>query len=224
VCICPWLTDDTRVDYFSTNGSTLRFLRPTIDTFEQGRPLLIPDPARVSYWRNKIEALGKGLYIGFCWRSMVMTGSRRKYFSPLDHWAPVIRQPGAIFVNLQYGDCQDEIAYFAENHGVTIHNFNEINLKDDLDDLAALGRALDLLISAPTASGAITAATGTEMWVPAIAGYSWTQFGTDHFPLHPKSRSFWPANYGDWTEVMEKIAAALEKRVAGHREESWTRP
>jgi len=214
VRICPWLNDETKVDYFSTNGSTLRFLRPTPESVEQDRPLFIPDPARVAYWRQKIEALGNGLYVGFCWRSMVMTGSRRKYFSPLDYWVPVLKQPGAVFINLQYGDCGDELAYFAETHGITIHNFSEIDLKNDLDDLAALGGALDLVISAPTASGAITAATGTEIWIPAI-GYSWTQLGTDHFPLHPRSRSFWPERYGDWPSVMATMAEALEAHIGG---------
>ena len=216
VRICPWLNDETKVDYFSTNGSTLRFLRPTAESFNTGRPLLIPDPARVAYWRRKIEALGSGLYVGFCWRSMVMTGSRRKYFCPLDDWAPVLKQPGVIFVNLQYGECKDELAHFAERLGVTVHNFSEIDLKDDLDDLAALGRALDLVISAPTASGAISAATGVEAWFP-LTGYAWTQLGTDHFPFYPKSRAFWPERYGDWPAVMNKMAEALDAFKAARR-------
>jgi tetratricopeptide (TPR) repeat protein len=216
VRICPWLNEETKVDYFSTNGSTMRFLRPTIESFETGRPLLVPDPARVAYWRSKVEALGSGLYTGFCWRSMVMTGTRKKYFASLDDWAPVLKQPGAVFVNLQYGDCKDELAYFAERHGITVHNFPEIDLKDELDELAALAHALDLVISAPTASGAIAAATGTEAWFPMI-GYSWTQLGTDHFPFYPKNRVFSPDRYGNWPEVMQKIAAALEDFKAAGR-------
>ena len=213
VRICPWLNDETAVDYFSPNGSTLRFLKPTVESFNTDRPLLIPDPARVAYWRSKIEALGGDLHVGLCWRSMVMTGSRRKYFSPLDDWAPVLQRPGVTFINLQYGDCADELAYFAERHGVTVHNFPEIDLKNDLDDLAALGRALDLVISAPTASGAISAATGVETWMVTIC-YSWTQLGTDHYPFYPNCRGFWPERYGDWPSVMKQMAEALETRRA----------
>ena len=215
VRICPWLNAETAVDYFSTNGSTLRFTRPTVESFAKrfadGSPLLVPDPARVAYWREQIEALGKGPYVGFCWRSMITTGTRKKFYAPLDAWKPVLGQ-SVQFVNLQYGECKDEFAYFAEKLGARIHNFPQIDLKNDLDDLAALGKALDLAISAPTASGAITAGTGTEAWFPTL-GYSWTQLGTDHYPFYPKSRGFWPDKYGDWTEVMNKVAAALQSYV-----------
>lgn len=210
---CPWLDNETKVDFFSTNGSTLRYLRPTVESFETDRPMLVPDSARVAYWRRKIEALGGGLYAGFCWRSMVMTGTRRKFFAPLESWEPVLKQQGLTFVNLQYGDCKDELAYFAERFGVTVHHFEELDLKNDLDGLAALGAALDLVISAPTASGAISAATGTETWIPTIC-YSWTQLGTDHYPFYPKSRGFWPERYGDWTALMSQMSAALAVHVA----------
>lgn len=213
VRICPWLTDERSIDYFSTNGSTLRFLRPTVESFNTGRPLLIPDPERVQHWRTKIDALGPGKSVGFCWRSMTTTGSRKKYFSSLDDWGVVLKQPGIKFINLQYGDCQSELDYFAKQFGVTVHNFSEIDLKDDLDELAALAGALDLAISAPTASGAIAAATGTETWIPTIC-YSWTQLGTDHYPWYPKSRGFWPQQFGDWPEVMAKVATALSAFAA----------
>jgi tetratricopeptide (TPR) repeat protein len=211
VRICPWLNEENTVDYFSTNGSTLRFVRPTVESFAQGyadgRPLLIADPARVAYWRGEIEALGEGPYVGFCWRSMITSGSRKKYFAPLPAWKPVLNQK-VRFINLQYGDCKDELAFFAEKLGVTVHNFPQIDLKNDLDELAALGCALDLVISAPTASAALAAASGTETWLPAI-GYSWTQLGTDHYPFYPKSRGFWPEEYGDWPAVMVKVSEAL---------------
>ena len=41
---------------------------------------------------------------------MMLGAKRAKYFSPIDHWGPVLQTPGVTFVNLQYGDCSAEIA------------------------------------------------------------------------------------------------------------------
>lgn len=213
VRIVPWITDANPVDYFAPNGSTLRFLRPTLSSFPTDRPLLAADPTRVAAWRARLEALGPGPYVGLCWRSMVTTGVRGKYFSPLDAWAPVVRSEGLRFINLQYGDCAAELDYFRDKHGATIHHFDDLDLKNDLDENAALCAALDLVVSAPTAAGALAGAVGTEVWLLAI-GYVWPMLGSDRFPWFIRNRVMMPERYGDWSQLMETLASALNDYVS----------
>ncbi len=54
------------------------------------------------------------------------------------------------FVNLQYGNVTAELQSAEEKFGVTIHNFGDLDLRNDLDGAAALTDACDLVISAPT--------------------------------------------------------------------------
>ena len=54
-----------------------------------------------------------------------------------------------IIVDLQYGDCAQQLAEVQESSGTTIHDFPEADLYGDLDNVAALISALDLVISVP---------------------------------------------------------------------------
>jgi hypothetical protein len=73
---------------------------------------------------------------------MLMTTQRRKYYSALDMWKPVLEMTEPKFINLQYGDCREEIAHVRETQGVVVHNFEDLDLKNNLDDNAALCAAL----------------------------------------------------------------------------------
>jgi tetratricopeptide (TPR) repeat protein len=208
VRLVPWLAGEPSIDFFSTCGSTLRFLRADISTFPTDTPHLKPDPERVAFWRRRLEALGPGPYVGVCWRSMVMTGTRAKYFSPLDAWGPALSSPHVRFINLQYGDCAADLKRAQESFGVEIHNFADLDLKNALDDNAALCAALDLAISAPTAAGALAGAVGTEAWLLTI-GTVWPALGTDRFPWFVKSRVLSPKRYADWPELMTRLGHEL---------------
>src|SRR5690606_6373231 len=120
------------------------------------QPFLTPDPARVADFREQLARL-PGRKVGLCWRSMMLGAKRAKYFSPIDGWAPVLQTPGVTFINLQYGDCAEELARAASRHGVTVHALDGLDLKNDIDGAAALCAALDLVISAPTAAAATAA-------------------------------------------------------------------
>jgi tetratricopeptide (TPR) repeat protein len=203
----PWATAQGEPDFFAPMGTALQYLRTRLEHFPH-QPFLKPDPERVSGYRKLLEAIGPGPYIGICWRSMVLEQKRGKYYSALDSWGPILKMPGVTFVNLQYGDCRDEIARAEERHGVKLNVIDGLNLKDDIDGAAALSAAVDLVISAPTAAAAVAGAVGAEVWF-LTAGRTWPQLGTDEFPWYRKSRVFSPEKFADWTQLMPQVGAAL---------------
>ncbi len=200
----PWARD---VDFICPMGSALQFYRKSLDDF-RGEAFLVPDPARVADFRKRLEAMGPGPYVGICWRSMMMSTKRKKYYSALDAWGPILKVPGATFVNVQYGDCTAELARAREQHGVDIKVFGDLDLKNDIDGAAALSAALDLVISAPTAAAATAASVGAEVWF-LTAGRTWPQLGTDRYPWYANARVFMPDNFGDWNALMPQVGAAL---------------
>jgi tetratricopeptide (TPR) repeat protein len=208
----PWLEDVGGVDYWATFGTTLRHRRRRVAEFDGRPPHLTPSPERVAEWRRRLEAMGPGPYVGVCWKSNLMRGDRMKYYSPLAAWEPFFRVKDAVFINLQYGDCSEDIATAKEQWGVTIHDFEDLDVKDDIDDNAALCAALDLVATGPTAAGAIAGSVGAEVWY-MLTAESWAQLGTDHLPWFVNSRSFVPSVYGDFAESVGRASAMLEERT-----------
>jgi hypothetical protein len=84
----------------------------------------------------------------------------------------------------------------------------DVNLKDDIDGAAALSAAVDLVLSAPTAAAACAGAVGSEVWF-MTAGRTWPQLGTDEYPWYAKTRVMSPEKFGDWAELMPRVAGEL---------------
>ncbi|HEY0283401.1 MAG TPA: flagellar protein FlbA, partial [Rhizomicrobium sp.] len=188
-------------------GTTLQLLRSRLEDFPH-RAFLRPDPKRAAEFREKLRAGGPGPTVGICWRSMMLDAKRAKYYSALDMWGPILKTPGVRFVNIQYGECEAELARARELHGVEIQRFDGLDLTNDIDGAAALSAALDLAISAPTAAAACAAGVGTKVWF-LTAGRTWPQLGTDEYPWYRKSHVFSPEKFGDWNELMPRIGERL---------------
>jgi hypothetical protein len=139
---------------------------------------------------------------------MMRDTKRQKYFSALNMWGPIFGAPGVTFVNVQYGDCQDDLARAREDYNANIVSFDDLDLKNDIEGAAALSAALDLVLSAPTAAAAIAAGVGTEVWF-LTAGRTWPQLGTDRFPWYAKTRVLSPEKFGDWNALLPRAGAEL---------------
>jgi Flp pilus assembly protein TadD len=209
----PFAVKDGEPDYYAAMGTPLGWLRKKITDFPH-KAVLVPDAARVAEYKTKLAEGGPGLKVGICWRSMMLDAKRSKYYSTLDQWAPLLKIPGVRFINLQYGDCAEELARVEKKHGVRIETMEGLDLKDDLDGAAALSAAVDLVISAPTAAAGVAAAVGTETWF-LTAGRTWPQLGTDEFPWYRKTAVFTPEKFGDWNSLMPKLVEKLKTRAAG---------
>jgi len=212
VRICPWALKDGGPDYHASMGTPLHILRKSISDFPKQK-YLEADAAKTATFRSRLEAIGPGPYVGICWRSMVLGSKRRKYFSAIEGWGPLLSTPGVTFVNLQYGEVSAELELVRDKFGVTIHNFTDLNLKNDLDGAAALTAACDLVLSAPTAAAAMAGALGKELWF-LVAAPVWPQLGTDHYPWYANSRVISCEKFADWHTLMPKVRDELERFAA----------
>jgi hypothetical protein len=204
--------DATRKD-FDTHipmGSLFRHFLPEATEESAVRAFLTPDPDRISYWKKRLGELGSGPFIGISWKSPLMTPERAQHYTELADWAPVFANRDAVFVNLQSKNYEDDLAMAGRDLGVTIHNFEDLDHYDDLDDVAALAGALDVAISVSTAVAAITAGVGTPTWV-----ISWRQSSWSNFLFAPRGPSvrFFERNTGEsWDAAFTSIAACLAAR------------
>ena len=204
----PFVKDQGVVDLWTPFASLLRRFRRTLDDYPDRRAFLKPDPRRVKRWKAMLAAAGDGPKVGLLWKSLKKDGARLRYYSPFDQWAPVLATPGVTFVNVQYGDCAEEIAEARARLGVEIFEPPGIDLKNDLDDVAALCSALDLVVGPANATSNIAAACGAPVWLISTPG-AWPKLGTRRYPWYPSVRVFDPPASNQWGAVMETIAAEL---------------
>jgi len=199
------------VDAWVPMASLMAVYRPSVAAFPDRRGYLAADAARVARWKAELERLGPGLKVGLHWKSLVLTGSRARYFSSFERWKPVLTTPGAVMVNLQCGDVSEDLAA-AEAAGVSIWT-PPIDLKDDLEDVAALSVALDLVIGPGIAGTNLAAAVGGTAWM-ITAPDDWHYLGTDGYAFYPHVRYFRRENFGEWDGTIARLRAALEEAVA----------
>lgn len=210
----PDIDDFSRFDYWTALGEFLPSLRGSVEAFARGGAFLTPDPERVAHWKAELEKLGPGLKVGLLWKSLVLTAERARQFSPFHAWEPALKTPGVTFINLQYGDCDEEIAYAKEAFGVEIWQPPGIDLKQDLDDVMALCAAVDLTIGYSNATMNLAGACGAPIWM-ITAPKVWSRLGTDHYPWYPQARVFSPPKFSDWGPALRGVADALAEKVGG---------
>lgn len=206
--LAPDLTRDGKLDLWFPLANACRSFRTRFEDFT-AEPFLKADESLVDTFRAQLAGFGPGLKVGLLWKSLKMTAKRTKYFSGFDAWKPVLTLPGIEFVNLQYGDVADELARAKKDFGVTIHQPEGLDLKGDLDHVAALGKACDLVVGPMNATINLTAAAGGRAMVIQNQRRTWVNMGCDRLPWYPDVEVLYSDAFGDWDSLMQALAARL---------------
>ncbi len=203
-------------------GSLPLRLRTRLADFPARAGWLRADPAAVEGWRARFAAEGAGLTIGLCWRSRLMTAGRAGNYTTLDRWgailAPNPSQSGLRFVNLQYDECETELAAAETRFGIDILRPG-IDLMTDLDGAAGLTAALDLVISAGTSVAEMAGALGVPVWRVGPPG-EWTALGTRCRPWFPSMRLFSPPPGRTLDDALGAAGRALSSLTRPERRRS----
>ena len=164
---------------------------------------LVADPDRVKFWRDRLHSVGKGPYIGVCWKSSVKSAYRLQHYPPMSEWAPVFKVPDVTFINLQYKDYEDDIAQVQDELGVTIHNLEDIDQYGDIDEVAALCGALDMVVSTKATPPMISAGVGTPTKIA-----NWRQSNYNTILTNPQSTSLDMIHKDTW-ETWDKVFKSI---------------
>ena len=205
-----WLTQVPPIDVYVPMGSLPLYLRPTLAHFPPPAGYLVPDTARCQQYQQRLAALGPGLKVGMAWRSR-KTRSQDTHYPPLTQWGALLTLPGVHFVNLQYDDPREELRAAQQQWGVTIHAWNDLDLLDDLDGVAALLATLDLVIGPEMTMTALAGGLGRPVWRLTAAGGSWTSLGTAGCPWFPSMRVVCPQQRGQWANALARVAAEVAR-------------
>ncbi|HMK49339.1 MAG TPA: tetratricopeptide repeat protein [Thermodesulfovibrionales bacterium] len=191
-------------------GSLPFFFRQTLSRFPQSKSYLVPDSSKVALWQGRFKELGPGLKVGISWRGGSKASEKLLRSTNLDQWQTLLSIPGAHFINLQYGDCSQELKKAKEELGATIHHWEDADPLKDLDGFAAQIAALDLVISVDNATVHMAGAVGILTWalIPFVCDWRWMRNFEDT-PWYKTVRLFRQSSAADWGPVFESLVANL---------------
>jgi tetratricopeptide (TPR) repeat protein len=127
------------------------------------------------------------------------------------------------FVSLQYGDVAQEVADVKNMLQTEVLQLDTIDNFNDLDGLAALIDACDLVISIDNSTAHLASALGKSTWlmVPFAANWRWMLEGNQS-PWYPTLKIYRQEAAGDWETVLAQLRRDLGALSAGERKSaSW---
>ncbi|MFQ5347389.1 MAG: tetratricopeptide repeat protein [Rhodothalassiaceae bacterium] len=205
----PSATERPEFDVHSGQFSLHYHFRKSITAYrEKARPdgFLLPDPGRVAFWRERFRSLGGRAVVGLSWRSQLAFKQRTHNYFALAELRDLLQAPDVTFVNLFYGDAEEEIREVEQSLGITIHRWSDVDLKNDMEAVFAMTRALDLLISAPTSSADIGGAVGTPVWT-VLPKKHYIRLGEADVPQLPSLRIYDRQLNEPWGPTLRRITA-----------------
>lgn len=182
---------------------------------EMPEPWIVPNPQRVRELRGGLQRRhpGKRL-VGITWRSVApKTGGRRTI--PLELWRDFAATPGVALVSLQYGLKQEDLDEFAAA-GFAADHAHGVEPILDLDGLAALVAAVDLVVCPTNNTVHFAGAMAKPCWVllPTKPDWRWGLTREDSL-WYPDTRVFRQDRDDDWEPVMRRVAGELRAWAAG---------
>lgn len=195
-------------------GSLPRLFRPDLASFARAhQPYLQADAGRSAELRLKI-ARGDRLVCGVSWSSKRQKLGACKSLDLAQMLTP-LASSRLHFVDLQYGDTAAERQALQQAHGIEVQHVEEIDNFHDIDGLAALIQACDVVITTSNSTAHLAGALGktTLLLLPSGKGQFWYWAEIDgHIPWYSSIQAFYQREAGNWQHPLQEIKAALETR------------
>jgi Glycosyltransferase family 9 (heptosyltransferase) len=180
----------------------------TQNTIPADIPYLVPDPARVAAWADRLSAqLPSGVKrVGLAWTGRPTHPNDRRRSVPLSRLAPLAAVHGHAFVSLQKP--------FPSADADAARQFPSLvdmsSVLTDFDETAAIIANLDLVVTVDTSMGHLAGALGKPVWILLSKASDWRWLiDREDTPWYPTARLFRQPQPGAWAPVIDAVAAAL---------------
>lgn len=204
-----WLNAFPRCDFETPIGSLPRYVRGNVSAFPSRPSYLVADPARVTAWRARLHTPGK-LNVGFAWSGGMLRTRQWLRSIPIEEWEDLLRLPDCRFVALQHGREADELRLLPPDVAYDVVDLCACSA--DLDELAAVVTALDLIVSVPNTLVHMAGALGTPAWVILPTAPEWRySLHHDGMPWYASVRSIRRDNPRGGAAKLRDIGAALRE-------------
>ena len=207
-------TVDPAIKAQISTASLGQYLRRDGADFPKARTrYLKADEARTAGYRARLLGEQATRLIGVSWISQNPDFGVYKT-TALPAWAPIWQAagPNVRFVDLQYGDTTTERAAVA----LDLAHLDDLDVFHDIDGLAALIAACDLVITVSNTTAHLAGALGVPVWVMVSSGSGklWYWGGeTNSSPWYPTMRLFRQRPKEDWGATIASIAGDVTQSL-----------
>ena len=205
----PGMYFDTQIAF----GSLPRFFRSDFEQFSQEQtPYLIADSQKTKNWKRLFDDLPGERKIGILVEGSWSSEPKEQCRIPWDGIGKLLNStsPDDVrWVSLQHGSRRKEWRQFCDSTPAKVSHFPEV-FGNDLDELAAMIAALDLVIAPSGFQAHLAAALGVPCWVvlPQECDWHW-HLSKNHSPWYPNVRLFRQKHGETWERLSQQVLVAL---------------
>ena len=187
-----------------------KFLKTDLTNIPADVPYVRADPKKVAQWKERLSR-EENFKVGLTWAGNPDHTRDRLRSMKLSDFAPLANAQGVTFYSLQH-------TAGAEQAKSPPPGMNFVDLADELptfSDTAAVVESLDLMISVDTAVIHLAGAMAKPVWTLIHYSPDWRwMLEREDSPWYPTMRLFRQKVYGDWSEVVRRVAVELANRTA----------
>jgi Tfp pilus assembly protein PilF len=196
-------------------GSLGQYLRPSWESFpRRDSGYLVPDRDFAARLRSRLCANGRAV-IGLSW---ISKGNKFAEFKTarLSDFQSVLQLPGCRFIDLQYGDTLAERDALRNSTGIVVERLADIDNTNDIDGLAALITACDVIVTVSNTTAHLAGALGKPtMLFVQHTGRNWYWFTErPDSPWYPRLRVNRQVPGQPWKDLIAlgtgQVAAAVK--------------
>lgn len=211
----PMAAGELKIDYAIPVASSPMFAwRKTEDIKPHPDGFIGPDPERAADFADRLNAISDKPKIGLAWRSGNMQGARAAAYATIDDLGPILELKDRVdFINLQYGDSEEERRRAKELFDVDIHHFEDVDLKMDIEANLAIMANCDLVVAAPSAPAMFSMSCGVSTVLITPNGPWWTFGCPDRVPfVRDVSFPEWQGQTS-WAETVQLTSDIVRKKM-----------
>jgi hypothetical protein len=150
---------------------------------------------------------------GIAWKSINPDIGQDKSLNLID-FLEILKIKNISFVDLQYGDNKKERVDLFDKYGIFINKVDEIDSFNDIDSLASLVDACDLIVTTSNVTAHIAGALGKDVYliIPTSRGELWYWHHGDKTNLwYPSVNQFFMSVQPD-TNIIYNIKNIIEEK------------
>lgn len=202
----------TDFDFHIPVGDLMGKYRKSLEDFKRGGPYIKPDKDKVTFFSTRLNKISIKPKIGICWRSGKLSSLRNIHYTNLIDWHLIFKLSNEYdFINLQYGECEEELLEIEKIHNIKIHRWDDLDLKNDIDSILSLIFTLDYVVTIGSAVAAMAGAIGSN--VILMYKNNWINFGTNIYPAFPNITVISPENNNAVSSVIPNVAQILHQNI-----------
>ncbi len=206
---------DITVDYAIPLASAAKFSWfGASDVQYFGKPHLTADPSLKEEFSERITAISSKPKIGLAWRSGIKSKKRSHLYGSVEHFSTFKDLAEKVdFINLQYDDCSEELGQFEELYGIKVHDFKDVNLKQDIEANLAIMENCDLVVAGMSAPAMFSMSLGQKTIVMGQADPWWLFGAADRIVSFVKSARVVTDNGKGWPDTVGRTYRAIKEEL-----------